>query len=612
MNDFQMIINGNHNHRLMIPAKIKVAIINGDSTKPKCGIYQHGLSVKDLIFTNQHLIPEFIFSYESIASWCQLRQFDKKIQPDIYIFNGNAGTMPWLKAINLFNLSGIKIKLTHDITNYDAVFFSPFTFDFLLTDDLTVEITNPFVLKVGRLIQGNLSGGTKNQIELERIKVGSFGLALPDKGFEEIIEKFSSQRGNVEFNFHMPKSDYMDSDGLIQKSIIHACKQRLRNTSCTLNISTDFKDKNQLVKFLESNDVNIFNYRENRGGHNQISGITEYALAANRPFFVSKCAMFRNVTNISPHYFDFETLDIRGNLKGSFEKNLISQAQIRADWTDSGFIYDIKAALIYAVQNKYIARRWPRNIKDYIKNKIRDRFFRGNYNHLESIIRVKDGDATMPKLIDFPDNSILDHEKDGIILSGIIEDIKKTCNISVENKVPASLVQHAYVANQIMNNIKVTAMAKIACLGAYGDILSEYLKKKGYLIFDIDPNLNYTVEEYLQRNPNQLENFDVCFSVSVLEHVPDDRGFIAGAMNLLKPGGYMVNTVDYRGGEDIYMPPTHVRFYNAQQLRNLLEIFCDPDMKMGSDWDRALNNFNYNNTSYTFATLCFKKSNNEK
>ena len=612
MSDFQMIINGNHNEKLLIPAKIKVAIINGDSSKPKCGIYQHGLSVRDLLFTNQHLMPEFIFSYESIANFRQFRQFVKKNKPDIYIFNGNAGTMPWLRAINLLHLSGIKIKLTHDITNYDAVFFSPFTFDFLLTDDLTVENTNPFVLKVGRLIQGNLSSGTQRHIELEKIKVGSFGLALPDKGFEEIIEKFSSQSGNVEFNFHMPKSDYMDSEGLIQKSIIDACKQRLRNTSCSLNISTDFKDKNQLVKFLESNDVNIFNYRENRGSHNQISGVTEYALAANRPFFVSKCAMFRNVTNISPHYFDFESLDIQGNLKDSFEKNLISQAQIREDWTDSGFIYDTKAALIYAVQNKYNARRWPRNIKDYVKNKIRDRFLRTNYNHLESIIRIKDGDITMPNLIDFPDNSILDHEKDGIILSSIIEDIKNTCNISVKNKVPVSLVQHAYVANHIMNSIKVSAMAKIACLGAYGDILSEYLKKKGYLVFDIDPNLNYTVEEYLQRNPNQLGTFDVCFSVSVLEHVPDDRGFISGAMHLLKPGGYMVNTVDYRSGEDVYMPPTHVRFYNALQLSNLLEIFGGPDAKIGPGWDRALNNFNYNNTSYTFATLCIKKSINEK
>lgn len=596
----------------MIPAKIRVAIINGDSNKPKCGIYQHGLSVRDLIFSNQKLLPEFIFSYQSIASFSQLRQFDKKIQPDIYIFNGNAGTMPWLNGFNLFHLSGIKIKLTHDITNYDAVFFSPLAFDFLLTDDLTVEITNPFVLKVGRLIQENLSSGAKNKIELEKIKVGSFGLALPDKGFEEIIEKFSSQRGNVEFNFHMPKSDYMDSEGLIQKSIIHACKQMLRNTSCTLNISTDFKDKNELVRFLESNDVNIFNYRENRGGHNQISGITEYALAANRPFFVSKCAMFRNLTNISPLYFNFESLDIQNNLEDSFKKNLISQAQIRADWTDSGFIYDIKAALIYAVQNKYNAKKFSRNIKDYTKNIIRNRFLRGNYNHLENIIRIKDGDNTMPKLIDFPDNSILDHEKDGIVLSSIIEDIKKTCNVSVKNKVPVSLVQHAYVANHIMNNNKVTAMAKIACLGAYGDILSEYLKKKGYLVFDIDPNINYTVEEYLQRNSNQLGSFDVCFSVSVLEHVPDDRSFIDGAMNLLRPGGYMVNTVDFRGGEDTYMPPTHVRFYNAHQLRELLEIFGDPDMKIESDWARALNNFNYNNTSYTFASLCIKKSNNEK
>lgn len=605
MSNFKMIVDKARIAQLPIPAKLNVILVNGDSSKPSCGIYQHGLSVWNILSRIDDDKSAFKFGYLSVCNGSEFLEFDKNNEVDIYIFNGNGGTMPWLSLNYLRQISALKIKFTHDITNYDAVFFSPGVFDFLLTDDLTVEITNPFVLKVGRLICESVGRSLDNNFEVKnKLKVGSFGLALPDKGFEGIVEKFARQNIPVEFNFHMPKSDYMDPDGVMQKSIVAQCKKQLVNSKNLLNISTEFLDKCDLVKFLANNDVNIFNYQVNRGGNNQVSGVTEYALAANRPFYVSRCSMFRNIANIAPLPFDFSSLNVDSDLMISFDKNLIAQEYVRSEWTNSAFVYDLNSALAYAMINKDLSRALFRNIKNYFKNKIRDKFLKNNYSYINHLHTVNDSKCVIPQLVAFPDNSILDHEKSGVIFSSIIDDIKATCPVSVTNKVPVSLVQHAYVANRIMRTANPQSMPKIACLGAYGDILSEYLKKKGYVVFDIDPNINYAIENYIERSPNLLGTFDICFSVSVLEHVPDDEGFVSGALALLKPGGTFVSTLDFRAPTlDNYLPSTHVRFYDKKSLSNLVSLFSKETTLTDKCWGDAINNFHYNNTSYTFATL---------
>lgn len=609
MSNFQMIVDKAKIAQLPIPAKLNVVLVNGDSSKPRCGIYQHGLSVWDILSRINDDKSALKFHYLSVCDGSEFLEFDKNNQVDIYIFNGNGGTMPWLSLSYLRQIAALKIKYTHDITNYDAVFFSPGTFDFLLTDDLTVEITNPFVLKVGRLICASVDTIPGNNFYLKnKLKVGSFGLALPDKGFEGVVEKFVQQDIPVEFNFHMPKSDYMDPDGVIQKSIITQCKKQLVNSKNLLNISTEFLDKSDLVKFLANNDVNIFNYQANRGGNNQVSGITEYALAANRPFYVSRCPMFRNITNIAPLVFDFSNLNVDSDLTISFDKNLIAQEYIRSEWTNSAFVYDLTNALTYAMINKDMSRALFRNIKNYFKNKIRDKSLKNNFYDTNHLYTVNDSKYAIPQLVDFPDNSILDHEKSGVTFASIIDDIKATCPVSVANKVPVSLVQHAYVANRVMRTVSPQSISKIACLGAYGDILSEYLKKKGYIVFDIDPNINCAIEEYIERNPNLLGTFDICFSVSVLEHVPDDDGFVRGALGLLKPGGKFINTLDFRAPSiDDYLPSTHVRFYDEKALSNLVKLFGGEPNLTNNCWCDGINNFHYNNTSYTFATLFIEK-----
>ena len=73
-----------------------------------------------------------------------------------------------------------------------------------------------------------------------------------------------------------------------------ACIEECTNPGIKLNITHDFKDDSDTLKFLASNDINVFLYGENGEG---ISSVIDYALSVKRPIAISKSRMFRHIMN---------------------------------------------------------------------------------------------------------------------------------------------------------------------------------------------------------------------------------------------------------------------------------------------------------------------------
>jgi hypothetical protein len=48
--------------------------------------------------------------------------------------------------------------------------------------------------------------------------------------------------------------------------------------------------------------------------------------------------------------------------------------------------------------------------------------------------------------------------------------------------------------------------------------------------------------EFRRQHPQRLNTYDIVFSTSVIEHVPDDETFVADMVAMLAPGGYAVLT----------------------------------------------------------------------
>ena len=72
------------------------------------------------------------------------------------------------------------------------------------------------------------------------------------------------------------------------------------------------------------------------------------------------------------------------------------------------------------------------------------------------------------------------------------------------------------------------------------------LKKMGYTVEEIDPMINYSLQEYFTKPTTLKNSYDIIFSTSVIEHDPDDESFIRCISDLLAPGGMAVITCDYK------------------------------------------------------------------
>jgi SAM-dependent methyltransferase len=115
-------------------------------------------------------------------------------------------------------------------------------------------------------------------------------------------------------------------------------------------------------------------------------------------------------------------------------------------------------------------------------------------------------------------------------------------------KIERANVQQAFVKETVERFAKEYTRPTLLCVGSFEDTACESLKKLGREIDAIDPVVNYDLETFSRLDTTVRGGYDVIFSTSVIEHVPDDEGFLQTILELLAPGGVAVLTMDYKDG----------------------------------------------------------------
>jgi SAM-dependent methyltransferase len=149
------------------------------------------------------------------------------------------------------------------------------------------------------------------------------------------------------------------------------------------------------------------------------------------------------------------------------------------------------------------------------------------------------------------------------------------------------------------------------CVGSYDDSASASLKKLGYTIEEVDPQVNGMDLNMFFNLPSTREaSYDIIFSTSVLEHVEDDELFMSQMAQLLKPRGVGLLTCDYN---DLHTPADPViqgdyRFYTQKDLiTRILPALKDCSLVDVPHWESTNPDFIFLGYRYTFATLAFRK-----
>jgi SAM-dependent methyltransferase len=180
----------------------------------------------------------------------------------------------------------------------------------------------------------------------------------------------------------------------------------------------------------------------------------------------------------------------------------------------------------------------------------------------------------------------------------------------MESNIPAANIRQAFIFDAVGEFATPVASPRILCVGSYEDSASASLKKLGYAIEEIDPQVNGLDLNMFFHLPSTLKgSYDIIFSTSVLEHVQDDELFVSQIAELLAPGGVGLLTCNYSDLQepgDRFIPGC--RLYTQKHLlTRILPAIKNCALVDVPHWECANPDFTFGGYRYTFATLAFRK-----
>jgi hypothetical protein len=245
-----------------------------------CGVYQYGKRVYEILASEK----SYDFYYIEVDNRDSFLSKVYFFSPDIIIYNWHELTMPWLTN-----------EITHELRNKKQVFFyhesrtpSNLLYDALIMCDLTENIELK-MFSIGRPIYQKKLEKPKNEV----FKIGSFGFGSQNKGFEKICETVNSNFDKAIIHLHITSSAFCDVDGHESKRVIENCKKINLKENIDLVITKYFLTNDEILEFLNGNDLNIFfyDYMMGRG----LSSVIDYAISVDSFLVINNSYMFRHL-----------------------------------------------------------------------------------------------------------------------------------------------------------------------------------------------------------------------------------------------------------------------------------------------------------------------------
>lgn len=540
----------------------------------RCGVYLHGAYVFSIV----KKVTTFSFDYAEVDSVELLDQKIDSCKPDIILYNYHESTLPFIDS-NFFKRYRrcLHIGLMHKLNQQEADALQDGFFDYYIMGDPTLIERNPRVFKIGQIIPSY-----ENKKPLPKIPtIGSFGFGTFSKGYENLITLVKNEFDQAVIRLNIIPSSYCDQDNLEKFKEEQFAK--LSGTKIDLQISSHFFDEPQLLDFLADNTINVFLYPTSSKvvtDSNGISSAVNKALAVKRPIAVSESPMFRHLHSITPSIVIPEI-----EVKPWFFSNFFSKP--KAEVRTLKKIIDAGIDHLSHLHSLFTEDAFQKNFEQILRKieSKRDEIVYGN----RKWNRILDDEARAEYQDAIQSLSVLSPEM-------------------IQRKIPRANVQQAFIFDTVIRF--ATPKDRILCVGSYEDTAADSLKKVGYPLTEIDPQINYDLEGFIKISGDKRNSFDVIFSTSVLEHVENDELFIRRIVELLKPGGKAFLTFDfkseYKKGDKIF--DCNYRFYNCNDLfARILPLLKGCILLGTAEWFPARQDFMLDNINYCFATLSFEK-----
>jgi len=288
-----------------------------NNKKAKDSIYESGLMTYNCLA----LSVKYSLDYQEI-------DIDDRTVPtgyDFYFFNYHPLTLQWLDASALKKNLSLCISMVLEVAPNDPfVYCSPRDFDLYCVLDPTVSISNKKVYAFPRPLEKTIIDlpTANNPIPV----IGTFGFATKGKGFQHVVDAVNAEFDEAIVKINIPHGDFVPGSKEYADFLAKVCRERAKE-GIRVEVTHDFMDKEDLIKWCAANTLNCFLYDRNMPG---LAATTDQAIVAQRPLAVSSNDTFRHITAYLKPYPEC-------GLKTSIDGSLPAVLQMLNDWSPENF-----------------------------------------------------------------------------------------------------------------------------------------------------------------------------------------------------------------------------------------------------------------------------------
>jgi hypothetical protein len=268
---------------------MKPTIILLNNTANRCGIYQYGLRTINILMKSKL----YNFIHIEVENETQLADAINNYNPIAIIYNHHHFTMPWLNTAILNKFPNIKhYGMFHGEPETSAI-----RFDYLLCDH-PYHIDTPQSFAIQRPLIENNFVFEKPTITT----ISSYGLGSPYKGFQKIVKIVNDQFDEAIIRLHISEGFYAEKFGCTMVQYLSdLCQKEMRKPNIQLQITSNFINDIDMLKFLASSSINMFLYDVVTAHKPIMASAVDYALSVKVPLAINNSNMFNHI--ISPPGF---------------------------------------------------------------------------------------------------------------------------------------------------------------------------------------------------------------------------------------------------------------------------------------------------------------------
>ena len=265
-----------------------------NSKNIKCGVYQYGVRLLDILRRNNDITYHYI-ELDSFTSY--VNALAEHTNANAIIYNYHNYTMSWLNHYNIQRVVK-NIGIPHESDNS--------LFDIICEIDPSVvankniySIPRPTFPDVDALLNGYIPSSEPVMkfvdYKYENYPIfGSFGFGCSHKGFDKIIQIVNQQYDFAIIKLLITIPACAGNDYVINtKNMVDRCIALNSKPGIHLLVTFDFFTNEDVLYFLRSNTMNIFLY--DKCEHRSISSVIDYAVSVKKPIGISDSAMFRHI-----------------------------------------------------------------------------------------------------------------------------------------------------------------------------------------------------------------------------------------------------------------------------------------------------------------------------